>query len=144
MHYFHPACPEGKWGAGCMHDCPCLHEGKCAPLTGKCTCHAGWIGQYCGEKCAEGKYGMVSRGICPVLFSIFFFIKYFGDASTKYPVLLILICSSFVKKTYIFLLNKFRNLIFFILILNSYYLVVVSMIQVFSISQSISSSILSL
>lgn len=45
---------------GCIHDCPCLHEGKCDPLYGNCSCHAGWIGPYCEEKCQEGYYGVVS------------------------------------------------------------------------------------
>ncbi|XP_047736157.1 protein draper isoform X3 [Hyalella azteca] len=58
------ACPEGKWGMGCVHDCPCLHEGKCDPLYGNCSCHAGWIGQYCEEKCPQNKYGMDCKDQC--------------------------------------------------------------------------------
>ncbi|XP_076063535.1 uncharacterized protein LOC143038370 isoform X2 [Oratosquilla oratoria] len=58
------SCPEGKWGMGCVHDCPCLHEGKCDPLYGNCSCHAGWIGPYCEEKCQEGYYGVDCNDRC--------------------------------------------------------------------------------
>ncbi|XP_045583404.1 protein draper isoform X1 [Procambarus clarkii] len=58
------SCPEGKWGMGCVHDCPCLHEGKCDPLYGNCSCHAGWIGPYCEEKCQGGYYGVDCKDRC--------------------------------------------------------------------------------
>lgn len=37
---------------------------SCHPLTGECTCAAGWAGLYCNETCPAGYYGEGCREPC--------------------------------------------------------------------------------
>lgn len=41
--------------------CVCF---SCHPLTGECSCEAGWTGLYCNETCAPGFYGEACREVC--------------------------------------------------------------------------------
>ncbi|KAK8373253.1 hypothetical protein O3P69_018998, partial [Scylla paramamosain] len=42
-------CPEGKWGAGCLHECQCANGATCHPATGVCglDCPPGFMGTEC-------------------------------------------------------------------------------------------------
>lgn len=37
---------------------------SCHPLSGECTCAAGWTGLYCDETCPPGYYGEGCRELC--------------------------------------------------------------------------------
>ncbi len=49
-------------GYGCI-ECGChlASSGRCDPLTGQCSCHAGVEGQLC-DRCAEGHYNYTQNG----------------------------------------------------------------------------------
>lgn len=48
--------------------CPltsCLHPSpSCHPLSGECTCAAGWAGLYCNETCPAGYHGEGCGEVC--------------------------------------------------------------------------------
>lgn len=37
---------------------------SCHPLTGKCSCEAGWAGLFCDQTCAPGFFGESCREVC--------------------------------------------------------------------------------
>lgn len=47
----------------CSTDSPPLSS-SCHPLSGECTCAAGWTGLYCNETCPAGYYGEGCREAC--------------------------------------------------------------------------------
>uniref|UniRef100_A0A3B4EZI5 Multiple EGF like domains 11 n=1 Tax=Pundamilia nyererei TaxID=303518 RepID=A0A3B4EZI5_9CICH len=69
-------CPTGLYGLICDKYCPCIHTNTlrywiiaqafllCHPLSGECTCAAGWTGLYCDETCPPGYYGEGCRELC--------------------------------------------------------------------------------
>lgn len=46
-------CPEGHWGAGCLHECLCASGTSCHPTTGMCggtDCPPGFTGPGCNSR----------------------------------------------------------------------------------------------
>lgn len=58
-HFIHLCNKKQKLATCC--DCPltsCLFPSpSCHPLSGECTCAAGWAGLYCNETCPAGYHG---------------------------------------------------------------------------------------
>jgi len=40
----HMTCPHGTYGLNCAGSCACVNGGACDPVTGDCTCKAGYQG----------------------------------------------------------------------------------------------------
>ncbi|VDP12730.1 unnamed protein product [Soboliphyme baturini] len=43
------ACPKSHYGLNCAHECHCLEAQVCNPISGECTCPAGFMGKSCSE-----------------------------------------------------------------------------------------------
>lgn len=39
------------FGSQCQNKCACVNGGACDPVTGECTCMAGYMGKNCDQKC---------------------------------------------------------------------------------------------
>ncbi len=39
-------CPNGFYGQDCLDECSCIN-GECHPVTGLCSCFAGYVGAAC-------------------------------------------------------------------------------------------------
>uniref|UniRef100_A0A672JQW7 Multiple EGF like domains 11 n=1 Tax=Salarias fasciatus TaxID=181472 RepID=A0A672JQW7_SALFA len=59
-------CPEDRYGPACDRPCPCRPDStlSCHPLSGACSCAAGWAGLSCNESCPAGFYGENCREEC--------------------------------------------------------------------------------
>ncbi|XP_037909252.1 protein draper isoform X3 [Hermetia illucens] len=58
-------CKPGYYGEACDKICTCQNNSSCDPVSGRCICSNGWIGEDCSEPCAEGYYGAGCRERCP-------------------------------------------------------------------------------
>uniref|UniRef100_A0AAY5EP87 EGF-like domain-containing protein n=1 Tax=Electrophorus electricus TaxID=8005 RepID=A0AAY5EP87_ELEEL len=59
-----PACPTGHFGQGCQMKCVCENSSRCHPVTGRCTCTAGWTGNNCRKACDAGYWGVDCASMC--------------------------------------------------------------------------------
>ncbi|OQV17597.1 Multiple epidermal growth factor-like domains protein 10 [Hypsibius exemplaris] len=57
-------CPITKWGPQCTKICRCQNGASCNPITGKCECADGWMGEMCGNPCPSGQYGALCLQQC--------------------------------------------------------------------------------
>ena len=42
-------CPTGKYGYNCQQSCICQNGASCDPVSGACSCAAGWQGVFCEQ-----------------------------------------------------------------------------------------------
>ncbi|KAK9746472.1 Laminin EGF domain [Popillia japonica] len=59
-------CPEGYYGKDCEQKCRCQMDTtkSCDRETGACTCHPGWIGDFCREACPNMSFGIGCNKSC--------------------------------------------------------------------------------
>uniref|UniRef100_A0A8C5X173 Scavenger receptor class F member 1 n=1 Tax=Malurus cyaneus samueli TaxID=2593467 RepID=A0A8C5X173_9PASS len=50
-------CPEQYWGHDCKRSCPCHPNGRCDPVSGRCTCDPNHWGGLCQFPCPCGPHG---------------------------------------------------------------------------------------
>ena len=49
MESLSTVCHAGSYGYNCQERCMCANNAGCNPISGHCTCLAGWIGRVCAE-----------------------------------------------------------------------------------------------
>ncbi|XP_008422037.1 multiple epidermal growth factor-like domains protein 10 isoform X2 [Poecilia reticulata] len=59
-------CPDDRYGLRCEKNCPCHAPRtlRCHPVSGECTCQAGWSGLFCNETCTPGFYDKSCSDLC--------------------------------------------------------------------------------
>ena len=58
------ACPEGKYSSNCDLTCDCADNALCDPVSGRCQCGMGHMGERCDDPCPSGKYGPNCQQTC--------------------------------------------------------------------------------
>ena len=56
-------CPEGFYG-DCFMPCTCENGATCEPVSGTCTCTAGYVRMNCEQECPEWKHGVLCQWDC--------------------------------------------------------------------------------
>ncbi|PIO56150.1 laminin EGF-like protein, partial [Teladorsagia circumcincta] len=57
-------CPSGHFGANCEEVCECENGATCDPISGHCSCQAGWRGRKCSRPCLKGYFGRHCSQTC--------------------------------------------------------------------------------
>lgn len=57
-------CSLDKFGPDCNQTCFCQGRSRCHPVTGKCTCDAGFTGRMCDTSCDSDHFGKNCEQVC--------------------------------------------------------------------------------